>query len=210
MQQQIQAQPNRDFEQRPASKSQRAAKCVTFASIALALFLPGHIAAAPPAPATLSLSESGLGPIKGTTPFDRAILQGLLPGWSVTSSQAFTEGEPYPILNIADRGGRIATIHPQDDRGKIHSIVVLSHRIRNLLGPGIGTQYSTIYPKGTKTCHPGMEEESGTVRCLAPGSHHIYYQFIRSRTSTYQGPDGSLPPEAELRSWKIQLIYWLA
>lgn len=176
--------------------------------LTLGLFLSAlpTAAAGTGAAPVLNLSEKGLGPITGQTPFNRATVQRLLPNWKVADGQGSTEGEPFPLLNISDREGLLATINADSGTGSIFSIIVWSNRVKNALGPVIGMRYSAIYPLGfPASCQAGAEEYGDKVFCLAPKSQHIHFVFKSSTdTSSY----GRVPPESDLRSWTIQQIYW--
>lgn len=159
----------------------------------------------PPTNTPITISETGVGPINSSTPFNRKEVQKLLPSLKVKRSTSSTEGEEFPILEISDKQGLLFTINPDGDAKRIYSIVTESGRVMNSLGHKLGQTYKTVYGGKAAQCAAGEEERSGTVFCQAPNSKHIGYQFY---TDGDDGVDGEVPPLKVLNKWKIKAIFW--
>jgi hypothetical protein len=156
-------------------------------------------------PANITISEMGLGPINGDSPFNRDSIQKLLPTFVVEDGRGATEGEEFPTIRVSDKYGTVAVINPQADHKRISSVVVEAPRVRNELGPRLGWIYSQIYRADvTGKCSPGMEEMSGTVLCLDPTSEHVYYLLL----GQWDGPNGAIPPTNILGRWAVNAIIW--
>ncbi len=125
----------------------------------------------------ITLSEAGVGPINGKTPFSQQSVQKLLPNLKVSRGISTTEGEDFPILKVSDKNGLLFTINPDSDGKRIYSIVFEKDRVANSLGHRTGQTYKEVYGGRSAECIPGEEERSGTVFCLDPDSKHIGYQF---------------------------------
>jgi hypothetical protein len=153
----------------------------------------------------LTVSHDGVGSIRANTPFNQKKVAALLNEFKVVSAKGMTEGEEYPILKVFDQKGEIAVINPSEDRRKIFSIVVVSDRVKNVLGPKIGDSYNKIYGTSVhKSCSAGTEEMSGRVICQDPKSGRVQYVF----KGVYDGPDGEVPAFEILKNWKIAQIVW--
>jgi hypothetical protein len=152
----------------------------------------------------VTISEAGVGPLNGNTPFNRKEVQKLLPSLKVKTNTSMTEGEEFPILEVSDKQGLLLTINPDGDAKRIYSIVAKSDRVVNSLGHKIGQTYKAVYGGRAAECEAGMEEQSGTVFCIAPNSKHVSYQF----GSEHDGVDGEVPPLKFLNKWKIRAVIW--
>lgn len=161
--------------------------------------------AAPPMPQPLTLSATGIGGLDAATAFDADAVTEALAGYTVQQEVTSTEGMDYPILTVHDGETHLLTIHPDGDATGIYSVLVESPQVENSLGPRIGASYGSIYPDaGMASCEAGMEEMSGRVLCQAPGAANITYVF----SGAWNGPDGEVPPEADLRNWALTLVAW--
>ena len=163
------------------------------------------IAASMPERSPLTISEDGVGPINGSTRFDRKAVQEHLPHLMVMKQTSMTEDIEIPVIAISDKQGLLATIYPDSSGQRIYSVVSESSRVSNRLGHKLGQTYKSVYAGKSVECVEGHEQESGTVFCPAPGSKHIGYQFY---TDEEVGVDGQVPPLKVHNRWKIKAIFW--
>lgn len=152
----------------------------------------------------VTLSEAGVGPINGSTPFNRKEVQKLLPNLKVKRSTSMTEGEEFPILEVSDKQGPLFTINPDSEAKRIYSIMIENDRVVNRLGHKLGQTYKAVYGGRAAECAAGAEESSGTVFCQAPNSKHITYQFYTDG----DGVEVEVPPLKILNKWKIKAVFW--
>jgi hypothetical protein len=153
---------------------------------------------------TLSLADDRLGPISAATPFSAAKLRSLFPAATVTEGSGATEGEPYPLLRVADDRGVLLEVTSADGR-TIHAIEIMAGvRVENLdVRPG--DTYAQVFGEGPgPACVPGLEERSGEVICPAPSSSHVTLVF----DGDWAGPDGQLPPPDVLQDWTVAHVIW--
>ena len=107
--------------------------------------------------------------------------------------------------NIGDE--TLLTINPDLNKQHIHSVVVESNKISTNLGYKIGMKYLHIKTDIIASrCIPGIEEMSGDIICLAKSAKTISYIF----SGDWSGPDGELPPQHTLNSWRLSKLLWSA
>jgi hypothetical protein len=159
------------------------------------------------APATeITLSPSGerLGPIAATTPFSAAELRSLFPAAIITEAASTTEGEPYPVLRVAEDQTPLLEVRSADGR-RIHSVEIMAAASVGNLGVRHGETYAKVFGEHARPdCVPGTEEQSGRVICPAPSSSHISLVFA----GVWEGPDGERPPPDVLREWTVACVIW--
>lgn len=153
---------------------------------------------------SISISDKGVGPISEKTPFNRAIVKKLLPTYTVRKITSYTEGEPFPIIEVSQKI-TLFVINPKDDGKSIFSIQVLDKSIGTGHPWHVGTLHSEIYKNRTdKSCTPMEEEMSGNVLCTAPGLNNVFLVFEGS----WDGPDGEIPPINVLKKYVVSQVVW--
>jgi hypothetical protein len=154
----------------------------------------------------LTVSDKGLGGISQSTKFDQKEIQGLLSGYTVKAETPSKIKDAYTLFVIIDQESRIATIQPTLSSKNIECIRVTSNKIKNALGPMIGTNYGSIYGDVVhNSCILGTEELAGHVICRAPDSKLITYVF----KGKYSEPVGTFPSIVDLKKFLISEIVWL-
>ncbi len=160
-----------------------------------------------PGPKTgIVLSPSGerLGPITAGTPFSAAGLRSLFPAATVTEATGSTEGEPYPVLQVAEDHTPFLELRSADGV-RIDTVEIMAGARIGNLDVGHGAAFAEVFGNGpSPDCVPGIEEQSGQVICPAPSSSHVSLVF----TGVWDGPDGELPPPAVLRDWTVERVIW--
>ena len=153
---------------------------------------------------TLSPSGDRLGPITAGTPFSAAELRSLFPAATITEATGFTEGEPYPLLRVAEDHALLLELRSADGVG-IHSVEIMAGVPVGNLDVRHGATYAEVFGVDSNPhCVPGVEEQSGRVICPAPSSSHVSLVFA----GIWAGPDGELPPPGVLRDWTVQHVVW--
>ena len=159
---------------------------------------------------TIVFSDKGVGGISVETPFDIKIIKGLFPEFNVEPDISSSEGEEFPIIVVKDNAGNhLLDIYPDGTRKHIYLVKSTTknntEKVKNALGDPIGDTYATVYAGKKPRCIAGKEEESGSVLCAAPGAPHLIYSF----EGAWNGPDGTLPPQNVLKSWKLSTFTWI-
>lgn len=178
--------------------------------VKMALFLSVFILMAGHAfarPKDFAVSDSGLGPISGKTPFDADAIQKLLPAYEVNEAVRYTEGEPYPVVEVSLNDKLLATVNPSSDRTSIFSVQVISNSAGLHFKWPIGTKFLEVYGEGgdpDPACMALGEEMSGKVSCAAPDFENIRLVL----GGKFDGPDGIVPPKAVLRHFRVEQIVW--
>lgn len=73
-------------------------------------------------------------------------------------------------------------------------------------GVSIGAPFSQLYKKAFGVCQKGTGDDSGQIECAAPDSKHVSYLFA----GNWHGPEGLMPSDDTLQSWKVSKIIWRA
>ncbi len=162
--------------------------------------------ATPPKYAPIAmLSEAGIGPINGATPFNLHEITLVFQGFNVTQHTNFTDGNQYPVIEVSQGIKRLLTLNPDLKHEKVFSVLVQDNLIGNRLGHPIGTLFSEIYPQAkVDNCAPGMEDMEGKVLCYAPKAGNILYIF----TGIWNGPTNAVPPLDILKDWQLASMVW--
>jgi Protein of unknown function (DUF1131) len=206
--------PARDAATRPSGRGQRrvlfarASRRAILAAALLALASPASPRTDPGAAGgiEIALSPAGdrLGPITARTPFGAAELRSLFAGAVVTEATDASEGEPYPMLRVADGNRTLLEIRSADGNA-IYSVEIMPGAPIDNLGVRHGETYAQVFGAGPRpVCAPGLEEQSGQVICPAPATDHLSLVF----DGAWDGPDGELPPPEELRTWTVERVIW--
>lgn len=165
---------------------------------------------ATPAPASeIVVSETSVGPITKTSPFNQRQLQALLPVLTVKRATGMSESQEFPVIHILDKKQLLMIVYQGENPKKIGSVEIISTRIKLASGVKRGAAFAQIYPS-LKTleaagCEAGLEEQSDQIFCSAPGSKHVTYGFA--------GPgemftEAGMRPVKFFRNWKVKTIFW--
>ena len=83
-------------------------------------------------------------------------------------------------------------------------IAVMDEDIPTASGVKVGTPFSELYKQAFGNCTSVPSDDEVAVECKAEGSQHISYVF----TGTWSGPEGLMPSDDTLKSWKVSKILW--
>ncbi|QHM71975.1 RpoE-regulated lipoprotein [Mixta intestinalis] len=150
--------------------------------------------------ASLTVTEQGVGAVNGETPLQESAISEALNGdyrlrqgmrseqGSIVSFwQALKDDEVRLILSGKESVSRIEISDPD---------------IASADGTRIGDAFSKRYQKAFGHCQPVVNEAS--VLCQAPDSQHISYLY----QGKWAGPQGLIPPDDVLQSWRVSKIIW--
>lgn len=160
---------------------------------------------APAQAETLAVTAEAVGGITRATSFSREAVAAALPGFEVTETSRGSEGEPVSVLE-ASRNDKTALTVFEGTPGQIRLIVVTDPAAALAGGTPIGSTYADIYGDSTPACTPGNEEASGRVFCPGAGLANVRLFF----TGSWDGPDGTVPPNDVLAAWTASAIIWTA
>lgn len=161
--------------------------------------------ARPPSNVGINITANSIGKITAKTPFNIQAISEVFPGYDIKQKMHTTEAEMYPVIIVSNNDETLLTINSTTNQEHIYSVIVESSKISPYKGYSIGMSYQQVQKDIIPNqCSPGQEELSGTVLCPAVSASTISYIF----TGHWQGPDGELPPQPILNSWRLSKIVW--
>ncbi|EML1934276.1 RpoE-regulated lipoprotein [Providencia vermicola] len=153
----------------------------------------------------ITAKAAGVGGITGFTPMQADITKERLDDRYVIRSGMQTEqGEIVTVFQgLDDDKVKIEVFGPE--KGYVSRISVSDPDIVTEWGIKIGSPFSDIYEKAFGACKIAEPiDDQPTVECVAPQTAHIVYSF----TGKWQGPEGLMPPDDELKNWTVSRIIW--
>lgn len=149
------------------------------------------------------VTEQGVGALSAATPLnEQAIAEALDGDYRLRSGMKTANGNVvrfYEALN----GDKVAMVI-NGEQGTVSRIDVLDSDIPSAAGVKIGTPFSDLYSKAFGNCQPAAGDDHGAVECNAEGSQHIRYLF----SGEWKGPEGLMPSDDTLKTWKVSKIIW--
>ncbi|NPE60950.1 RpoE-regulated lipoprotein [Dickeya dadantii] len=154
----------------------------------------------------LAVSDAGVGDINARTPMLESVLNDALNG-------------DYRLRGgMETRNGKLVSIYEalKDDsvrleisgapKGQVTQVAVMDKAIASEWGVKIGDEFSSLYSKAFGLCQPGQGADAHSVECVAPQGKHVSYLF----SGNWSGPEGLMPSDDILKSWKVSKIVWHA
>lgn len=154
---------------------------------------------------SITAKSTGVGAITSLTPMKADTIKEQLDNrYTIRSGMQTEQGEIVTLFQgIDDNEVKIEVIGPEN--GNVSRIIVIDPKITTEWGTKIGSQFSDIYEKAFGSCKLGtLVKDQPTVECVAPESSHIIYSF----NGKWQGPEGLMPPDDELKNWEVSQIIW--
>ncbi len=155
----------------------------------------------------IKISAGSIGKITATTVFSAQAIEDAFPSYIISQKIHSSEAEMYPVILVSRDEEILLTITPSFDQVHIYAVIVENSQISPYRDYSIGMSYQQIQQDILSGyCTPGQEEWSGTVICPAKSASTIYYIF----KGNLRGPDGELPPQVILNSWRLFKLIWSA
>lgn len=149
------------------------------------------------------VTEQGVGKITAATALDQNAIQDALSSDYRLRSGMKTENGNIVRYYEALKGDKLALVI-NGDKGKVKRIAVMDEDIPTASGVKVGTPFSDLYKQAFGNCSSAPSDDEVAVECKAEGSQHISYVF----TGTWSGPEGLMPSDDTLKSWKVSKILW--
>lgn len=157
-------------------------------------------------PPEFEMTDAGVGPITRQTPFNRDVIQSLLPAWDVRKDYTWVEGIPFVEIHVQRDGNRVLRLAP-DSTGRIVEVTSDSTLVATGDGIRVGERFGNVYgPQLPNECEPGIEEHEGMLLCFAPGSRRVSLLFRGGFAIT----DGQIPPPERMSDWRVVQLWWQA
>ena len=149
------------------------------------------------------VTEQGVGKITAATALDQNAIQDALSSDYRLRSGMKTENGNIGRYYEALKGDKRA-LAINGDKGTVNRIAVMDEDIPTASGVKVGTPFSDLYKQAFGNCTSVPSDDEVAVECKAEGSQHISYVF----TGTWSGPEGLMPSDDTLKSWKVSKIVW--
>lgn len=149
------------------------------------------------------VTEHGVGKITASTALDQNAIQDALSSDYRLRSGMKTENGNIVRYYEALKGDKLALVI-NGDKGTVNRIAVMDEDIPTANGVKVGTPFSDLYKQAFGNCTSVPSDDEVAVECKAEGSQHISYVF----TGTWSGPEGLMPSDDTLKSWKVSKILW--
>ncbi|HFV9220655.1 RpoE-regulated lipoprotein [Enterobacter roggenkampii] len=149
------------------------------------------------------VTEQGVGEITAATALDQNAIQDALSSDYRLRSGMKTENGNIVRYYEALKGDKLALVI-NGDKGTVNRIAVMDEDIPTASGVKVGTPFSDLYKQAFGNCTSVPSDDEVAVECKAEGSQHISYVF----TGTWSGPEGLMPSDDTLKSWKVSKILW--
>lgn len=150
------------------------------------------------------VNDEGVGVLTADTALDEASIADALDGdYRLRSGMRSDRGGNVIRFYEALDGDKVALI-VNGENGKVSRIDVLDSNIESDTGAKVGMPFSELYDKAYGNCTKATGDDSGGVECKAQGSQHVSYVF----TGSWNGPEGLMPPDDELKKWTLSKIIW--
>ncbi|MCK7052969.1 RpoE-regulated lipoprotein [Enterobacter roggenkampii] len=149
------------------------------------------------------VTEQGVGKITAATALDQNAIQDALSSDYRLRSGMKTENGNIVRYYEALKGDKLA-LAINGDKGTVNRIAVMDEDISTASGVKVGTPFNDLYKQAFGNCTSVPSDDEVAVECKAEGSQHISYVF----TGTWSGPEGLMPSDDTLKSWKVSKIVW--
>ncbi|ENA0612113.1 RpoE-regulated lipoprotein [Enterobacter bugandensis] len=149
------------------------------------------------------VTEQGVGKITASTALDQDAIQNALSSDYRLRSGMKTENGTIVRYFEAMKGDKLALVI-NGDKGTVNRVAVMDEEIPTASGVKVGTPFSDLYKQAYGNCTSAPSDDSVAVECKAEGSQHITYLF----TGEWSGPEGLMPSDDTLKSWKVSQIIW--
>lgn len=155
---------------------------------------------------SLEVTDAGVGSINAGTPLSEGALQNALDGrYQLRSGMGTSNGQLIAFYQALD-GKDVKMIISGQPKGSVRKVEVMDSAIGSAGGVKIGDAFSDTYSKAFESCQLGQGDDVQSVECAAPQSTHISYVY----SGEWSGPEGLMPPDDILKTWKVSKIVWHA
>ena len=155
---------------------------------------------------SMQVTDQGVGGVTATTALTESyIKEGLKGDYRLRSGMATKDGKLISFYQ-AMKEGQIKLVISGQQKGTVERIDVMDKAIPSQWGVTVGTPFSELYEKAFGVCRKGSGDDSAQIECAAPDSKHVSYLF----DGDWHGPEGLMPSDDTLQSWKVSKIIWRA
>ena len=146
------------------------------------------------------VTEQGVGKITAATALDQnAIQDALSSDYRLRSGMKTDKGTIVRYFEALKEKQLALVVNGEN--GAVSRIDVTDPDIATAKGVKIGAPFNTLYDKAFGNCVKASDADISGIECKAPDSQHISYLF----SGSWSGPDGLMPSDDTLKSWKISI-----
>ncbi|WP_313382737.1 RpoE-regulated lipoprotein [Pantoea sp.] len=151
---------------------------------------------------SLTATEQGVGGVGSATAMsESAISDGLKGNYKLRQGMRSENGDVIAFWQALDDG----QVKLQISGGSsVERIEVTDSDISAQDGAKIGDAFSDRFSKAFNNCKLAGGAGNHDVECRTPGSQHLSYVY----SGDWHGPDGLMPSDDVLKSWKLSKIIW--
>ncbi|WP_368747120.1 RpoE-regulated lipoprotein [Enterobacter cancerogenus] len=149
------------------------------------------------------VTEHGVGNITAATALNQDAIQDALGSDYRLRSGMKTENGTIVRYFEALKDDKLALVI-NGDNGTVNRVAVMDEDIPTASGVKVGTPFGDLYQKAFGHCASVPSDDRVAVECKAEGSLHISYLF----TGEWSGPEGLMPSDDTLKTWKVSKIIW--
>ncbi|MGK3114211.1 RpoE-regulated lipoprotein [Candidatus Pantoea formicae] len=151
---------------------------------------------------SLTVTEQGVAGLSSTTAMSEAAIgKALNNDYQLRQGMRTQNGQVVDFWQALDDGKVKLVINGQSS---VERIEVLDTAAKSADGSKIGDLFSDKFSKAFDNCKLVSGLDARDVECRAPGSQHISYIY----SGEGHGPEGLMPADDTLKSWKISKIVW--
>ncbi|CNK25271.1 RpoE-regulated lipoprotein [Yersinia mollaretii] len=155
---------------------------------------------------SMQVTDQGVGGITASTPLaENEIKEGLKGDYRLRSGMATNDGQLVSFYQ-AMKEDQIKLVISGQPKGTVERIDVMDKNIPSQWGVKMGTPFGDLYKKAFGVCRQGTGDDAAKIECAAPDSKHVSYLF----EGDWHGPEGLMPSDDSLQSWKVSKIIWRA
>lgn len=151
----------------------------------------------------MTITDSGAGPINGSTRYSESALKEALPWAEVRTVQMARENRTGWTLAVFRDGIQVIQVFKGSD-GRIDEINGVTQHLTGPNGERIGMTMSQA-GVSRSSCRVGRNLWRGMAVCPARGSSHVTLVFA---IPGYGGPFDELPSSQDLKRAELQRIIW--
>ncbi len=151
---------------------------------------------------SLNVTEQGVSGLTSITPMsEKAINKALNGDYKLRQGMRSQNGEVVDFWQALD-DNKVKLVITGSTR--VERVEVQDADAKAADGSKIGDLFSEKFSKAFNNCKMSAGLDAKDVECRAPGSQHIAYVY----SGEWHGPEGLMPSDDTLKSWKISKIIW--
>ncbi|MCZ4060523.1 RpoE-regulated lipoprotein [Pantoea sp. LMR881] len=152
--------------------------------------------------ASLTVTDQGVGGLNATTAMTESAIKEALNGqYDLRQGMRSQNGQVVSFWQAREDDKVQLVIYGQS---QVERIEVMDRNITSSDGSKIGDAFGDKYSKAYNNCTLSAGLDNRDVECRVPASEHLRYVY----SGEWHGPEGLMPSDDTLKSWKMSKIIW--